>query len=325
MTDSTTAYAQTPAEVSPVSLAGWRDYVILMKPRVMSLVVFTGFTGLVMAPGDLHPVLAFTALLCIAVGAGASGALNMWYDSDVDSIMLRTRTRPLPRGAMHREDALAFGMFLSGASILTLGLVISWVAAVLLALTIAYYVVFYTMWLKRRTPQNIVIGGAAGALPPVIGWAAVTGTVALEPVILFLIIFMWTPPHFWALSLYRAGDYEKAGIPMLPVTHGPAATRTQILVYTLALVPVSLLPSLMGFAGHVYLATAGGLGLVFIVFAALLWQRGRAAADPQAETGVKHLARRTFSFSTLYLFALFLVLAAERLIGLPMMAPVVSL
>src|SRR6266536_2328967 len=223
------------AQVEP-SLAGVGDYVALMKPRVMSLVVFTALVGLVLAPGHLHPVIGFTALLCIAVGAGAAGALNMWFDADVDALMTRTAGRPIPRGRILPGEALAFGLTLAGGSIVVLGLLVSVLAAGLLAFTIFFYAVIYTMWLKRRTPQNIVIGGAAGAFPPMIGWAAVTGGISLEPVLLFLIIFFWTPPHFWALSLNRADDYARARVPMLPVVAGAEETRRQILLYSLALV-----------------------------------------------------------------------------------------
>ncbi|MEX0752322.1 MAG: heme o synthase, partial [Xanthobacteraceae bacterium] len=214
------------------------DYVALMKPRVMSLVVFTAFVGLMIAPLPMHPVLAFTALLCVAVGAGAAGALNMWYDADIDAKMTRTSARPIPAGRVLPGEALGFGLTLAGFSVVLLGLLVNLVAAALLAFTIFFYVAIYTMWLKRRTPQNIVIGGAAGAFPPMIGWAAATGGVSLESVLLFLIIFFWTPPHFWALSLYRADDYARAGIPMLPVVAGDRETRRQIVLYTLILAPL---------------------------------------------------------------------------------------
>src|SRR5690349_4977546 len=243
-------------------LASPGDYLALLKPRVMSLVVFTALTGLVMAPGHVHPVIGFTALLAIAVGAGASGALNMWYDADIDAKMSRTRRRPIPAGRVTREEALAFGLILSGFSVMVLGLATNAVAAGLLAFTIVFYIVVYTMWLKRRTPQNIVIGGAAGALPPVVAWAAVTGSVSLEAMVLFAIIFMWTPPHFWALALFKSGDYERAGIPMLPVVAGAAETRRQILLYSLVLAPLGTLPYWMGFAGLAYglVSALGGAG-----------------------------------------------------------------
>src|SRR4249920_1150674 len=230
------------AGVGEASLATVGDYIALMKPRVMSLVVFTALVGLAVAPGSLHPVAAFTALLCIAVGAGAAGALNMWYDADVDALMTRTARRPVPMGRVRPGEALAFGLTLGSFAVVVLGLLVNWVASALLAFTIFFYVVIYTIWLKRSTPQNIVIGGAAGAFPPVIGWAAVTGSLSLEPVLLFLIIFFWTPPHFWALALYRTEDYARAGLPMLPVTHGQRFTRLYVLLYTLVLFASALLP-----------------------------------------------------------------------------------
>ena len=249
------------------------DYVALLKPRVMSLVVFTALVGMLAAPGALHPVLGFIALTMIAVGAGASGALNMWYDADIDARMARTAARPIPRGHVTAEEALTFGSILSVGSVLVLGLLVSWVAAGLLAMTIAYYVFIYTMWLKRRTPQNIVIGGAAGAFPPMVGWAAVTGTVSLESVVLFLIIFVWTPPHFWALALYRCRDYERVGVPMLPVTHGPHETRRQIVIYSLLLAPLAISPYLIGLGGITYLAASLVLGTVFLVLAFKVYRR----------------------------------------------------
>src|ERR1700704_5560310 len=232
------------------------DFFALLKPRVMSVVVFTGLAGLVAAPGHLHPLTGFTALLCIAVAAGASGCLNMAYDSDIDALMTRTATRPIPMGAVAREDALAFGWTLSVAAVATMGLFVNFLAAGLLAFTVFFYVVVYTLWLKRRTPQNIVIGGLAGALPPAIGWAAVTGSLSLAPLVLVAIIFMWTPPHFLALALFRSGDYARAGVPMLPVVSGKRVTRWNILAYTLVMVPVGLTPALIGLAGPVYLAAA---------------------------------------------------------------------
>src|SRR5271155_5703582 len=255
----------TVARVEP-SIAGVGDYIGLMKPRVMSLVVFTAFVGLLVAPGHIHPVLGLTALLCIAVGAGAAGALNMWYDADIDAQMARTAARPIPAGRLMPGEALAFGLTLAVGSVVVLGLLVDVIAAALLALTIAFYVVVYTMWLKRTTPQNIVIGGAAGALPPVIGWAAATGSVDVEPMVLFLIIFFWTPPHFWALSLYRAEDYARAGVPMLPVVAGIAETRRQILLYSLILAPLGAAPWLLGYAGALYgiAAIAGGAAMVVL-------------------------------------------------------------
>src|SRR5579885_1410457 len=242
------------------SVAGVRDYIELMKPRVMSLVVFTALVGLVVAPGHVHPVIGFTALLCITVGAGAAGALNMWYDADIDVRMARTAGRPIPRGRVQAGEAAGFGFTLAGFSVVTLGLLVNPAAAALLAFTIFFYVAIYTIWLKRITPQNIVIGGAAGALPPMIGWAAATGSLALEPAILFLIIFFWTPPHFWALSLYRCDDYARAGIPMMPVVAGEAATRRQILLYSMILAPLGVAPWLLGYAGWDYGITAVCLG-----------------------------------------------------------------
>src|SRR5581483_547530 len=240
MTDLTLTSGRTGAALADGPSVG--DYAALLKPRVMSLVVFTGFVGLYLAPGRLHPVLAAVAVLCIALGAGAAGAINMWYDRDIDALMSRTASRPLPAGRMAPGDALGFGCFLAGASIVLMGLAINLVAAALLALTIGFYVFVYTIWLKRRTPQNIVIGGAAGALPPIVGWAAATGDVAPAAVALFALIFFWTPPHFWALSLYRASDYEKAGVPMLPVVAGARTTKWHMFAYTLVLWPCALAP-----------------------------------------------------------------------------------
>ena len=287
------------ARVEP-SLAGVGDYVALMKPRVMSLVVFTALVGLVSAPGHLHPVIGFTALLCIAVGAGAAGALNMGFDADVDALMSRTAGRPIPRGRILPGEALAFGLTLAGGSIVVLGLLVSVLAAGLLAFTIFFYAVVYTMWLKRSTPQNIVIGGAAGAFPPMIGWAAATGGIGIESILLFLIIFFWTPPHFWALSLYRADEYARAGIPMLPVVAGREETHRQILLYTLVLAPLGLAPWLFGFAGAAYGAVAIAGGGMMILLALRL--RGRDGA------GEERAARRLFAFSILYLFVLFAML-----------------
>jgi heme o synthase len=288
------------------SVAGVGDYIELMKPRVMSLVVFTALVGLVIAPGHLHPVIGLTALLCIAVGAGAAGALNMWYDADIDARMARTAARPIPAGRVAPGEALAFGLTLAGFSVVVLGLLVNVIAAVLLAVTIAFYVVVYTMWLKRTTPQNIVIGGAAGALPPVIGWAASTGGIAIEPIVLFLIIFFWTPPHFWALSLYRANDYARAGVPMLPVVAGQAETRRQILLYTLVVTPLGVAPWLFGYAGPLYGIVALTAGAVLVALAVRLRavQRGHAAS------------KQMFGFSILYLFLLFAMLLIDRVAGL---------
>ncbi len=285
------------------SLATVGDYLALLKPRVMSLVVFTAFVGLSVAPGSLHPITAFTALLCIAVGAGASGALNMWYDADIDAVMTRTARRPVPSGKVKPGEALAFGLTLSGFAVVTLGLLVNWFAGALLAFTIFFYAVVYTMWLKRATPQNIVIGGAAGAFPPMIGWAAVTGSVSFESVVLFLIIFFWTPPHFWALALYKTEDYARAGIPMLPVVAGDAATRKQILLYTLVLVPIGIVPWALGFAGMLYGATAVVTGAIMLVLGWRVLRESRPA---------DRAARNLFAFSILYLFLLFAVLLVER-------------
>jgi protoheme IX farnesyltransferase len=280
------------------------DYVQILKPRVMSLVVFTGFVGLVVAPGHLHPVLAAIAVLCIAVGAGASGAINMWYDRDIDAVMRRTAQRPLPAGRMEPGEALGFGIVLATGSVVVMGLAVNWAAAALLALTIAFYVFVYTIWLKRRTPQNIVIGGAAGALPPLIGWAAVTGDIGWGALALFAIIFFWTPPHFWALSLYRSGEYAAAGVPMLPVVAGPRETKKQMLLYTVVLWPVSLSPWLLGLAGPVYAVSVGVLSLAFTGTAVAVW---RDRTDRSA--------RHMFAFSLLYLFLIFTVLLADHLGG----------
>ena len=250
--------ALPPSRLAEPSLAGVGDYLALMKPRVMSLVVFTALAGLAVAPGAMHPMIGFTALLCIAVGAGAAGALNMWYDADIDARMTRTARRPVPMGRVQPGEALAFGLTLAGFAVVVLGLLVNVLAAALLAFTIFFYASVYTVWLKRSTPQNIVIGGAAGAFPPMIGWAAATGSLSLEPVLLFLIIFFWTPPHFWALALYRTEDYARAGVPMLPVVAGDAATRRQILLYTLILVPLGVAPCALGYAGPLYGADRGG-------------------------------------------------------------------
>ncbi|MBX3490487.1 heme o synthase [Parvibaculum sp.] len=285
------------------------DFFALLKPRVMSLVIFTAFVGLAVAPGAIHPVIAFTALLCIAVGAGASGALNMWYDADIDAKMARTAGRPIPQGRVTPGEAAAFGSILSVFSVMTMGVLVNWVAASLLAFTIFFYLVVYTMWLKRSTSQNIVIGGAAGAFPPMIGWAAVTGSLAIEPVVLFLIIFMWTPPHFWALALYRSDDYEKVGVPMLPVVAGEAETRRQILIYSLLLVPVTLLPAALGFAGPLYAGATAALGAGFLWLAFALWRSRSGAAQDKA-------AKRLFGYSILYLFLVFSLLLAEKALGI---------
>jgi protoheme IX farnesyltransferase len=285
------------------------DFVALMKPRVMALVVFTALVGMVLAPAGQHPVLAVIALICIAAGAGASGALNMWYDADIDALMQRTAARPIPRGHIAPDEALTFGVVLAVGSVAVLGILVNWTAGALLALTIGFYLFVYTMWLKRRTPQNIVIGGAAGAFPPMIGWAAMTGSVSLEGIVLFLIVFLWTPPHFWALALYRARDYERAGVPMLPVVAGGDETRKQIVVYAALLAPLALAPALMGFGGPFYTLSAIGLGAVLLALTLKVYQvrEGREA---------DRAARQLFGFSILYLFGLFAALLAERSLAL---------
>ena len=284
------------------------DFIELMKPRVMSLVVFTALVGMVAAPGEIHPLIGIIAILSIAVGAGAAGALNMWYDADIDALMARTAARPIPRGRVTADEALSFGSVLSVVSVMTLGVLVNWVAGALLAFTIGFYVFVYTMWLKRSTPQNIVIGGAAGAFPPMIGWAAVTGSVSIESIVMFLIIFMWTPPHFWALSLYRCRDYERAGVPMLPVVAGARETRRQILIYSILLVPLTVVPSFIGLGGGIYLVTSVVLGAIFLWLA---WQVWRVQDGREADS----VAKRLFLFSILYLFLLFGVLLAEQVIG----------
>jgi heme o synthase len=281
------------------------DFVALMKPRVMSLVVFTALVGMLLAPQQLHPALGAIALVCIAVGAGASGALNMWYDADIDALMQRTASRPIPRGHVTPDEALTFGTILAIGSVATLGLIVNWVAGALLAFTIAFYVLVYTMWLKRRTPQNIVIGGAAGAFPPMIGWAAATGSVGLESLALFAIIFMWTPPHFWALALFRARDYSRAGVPMLPVVAGPDETRKQIVIYSALLAPLALWPAFIGLAGGLYVLVAAGLGAIFLALALAVYRTREGREADRA-------ARQLFAFSILYLFGLFATLLIER-------------
>ena len=288
------------------------DFLALLKPRVMSLVVFTGLAGIVAAPGSLHPLTAFTALLCIAVAAGASGCLNMAYDSDIDGLMTRTARRPIPMGHIAREDALIFGWTLSIGAVATMGLFVNFMAAGLLAFTVFFYVVVYTLWLKRRTAQNIVIGGLSGALPPAIGWAAVTGDLSLAPLLLVAIIFMWTPPHFWALALWRSEDYARAGVPMLPVVKGKPYTRLQIILYTLVLVPLGMAPAALGIGGALYLAAAAGIGLWFLWEAISVYRETDEIKEPAAH--------RLFGVSLLYLTALFAALIAEKLIGLPALA-----
>lgn len=304
---SATDFSSDIAARPGVSLAEPGDFISLLKPRVMSLVMLTAVTGFVLAPGSIHPFLAFVALAAIAVGAGASGALNMWYDADIDRLMARTARRPIPRGRITPEGALAFGLSLSILSVLTLGLVANWFAAAFLAFTIFFYAVVYTMWLKRSTTQNIVIGGAAGAFPPMVGWAVVTGGVSLESFVLFLIIFLWTPPHFWALALFKMQEYGKAGIPMLPNVAGRAATRRQIFAYSLILAPVGVAPWMLGYAGPVYGIVSALLGLNFV-------RHGyKVLRMDDADTAMLP-AKGLFRFSLIYLFTLFMLLLAEGVV-----------
>jgi len=279
------------------------DFWQLLKPRVMSLVIFTGFAGMFLAPVRIHPLLFCISLFAIAAGAGASGAINQWYDRDIDAVMARTRHRPVPSGAVEPAEALSFGLVVSALSVLLLGLASNWLAAGLLAFTIFFYAVVYTVWLKRSTPQNIVIGGAAGALPPVVGWAAVTGSLSVEPLLLFAIIFMWTPPHFWALALFRNEDYTRAGVPMMPVVAGELETRRQILIYAVLLAPLAVVPSMIGMASMGYGILSAALGINFV---RLSWALYRKPSDDAA--------KRLFGFSILYLFLLFLGLVIDRLV-----------
>ena len=304
MSDLASLAAGTRGAPASLSVSGeLKHWIALLKPRVMSLVVFTGWAGLAIAPGHLHPVLAFAAVLCIAVGAGAAGAINMWYDRDIDAVMRRTARRPIPSGAVMPGEALGFGVTLAVGSVMVMALATNLVAAAALAFSILFYVFVYTIWLKRRTPQNIVIGGAAGAFPPIIGWAAVTGHIGLYPILLFLIVFLWTPPHFWALSLYAQGDYTRAGVPMLPVIAGARRTRWHILAYTAVLLPVSLMPWLLGCAGETYAGVAAVLGVAFVACA---W---RVLQDKQDASGISQTrdrpARFTFRYSLAYLALLF--------------------
>ncbi|MFK0298172.1 heme o synthase [Brevundimonas sp. NPDC090276] len=317
----------TDRQAPLVTTAQPEDFFQLLKPRVMSLVVFTAVTGLVVAPGQPNFLLAAIAVLCIAVGAGAAGALNMALEGETDALMRRTRGRPVAAGRVRKNDAMAFGVVLSIFSVMLLGMTTNWLAGGLLALTIVYYAGFYTLLLKRRTPQNIVIGGAAGAFPPVIGWAAVTGDAPWQAWLLFAIIFLWTPPHSWALALYSAGDYAKAGIPMMPVARGAKSTRLQILIYTLIFVPVAIAPAFLGLGGVVYLAVSVAGGLFFLALAIRLW-RSRAGDQPDKAEAVGREAalydvraeakpaRNLFAFSILYLMALFSALLVEQLPGL---------
>jgi protoheme IX farnesyltransferase len=295
----------TATDTTPL-LADWRDFVALTKPRVMSLVVFTGLCGMLAAPAQIHPLLAFTAILCIALGAGAAAALNMWYEADLDALMKRTANRPLPAGRMDRQSALHFGVGLSFFSVLLMGVAANWLAAGVLAVSILFYVLVYTVWLKRRTPQNIVIGGAAGAFPPVIGWAAATGDVTLLPLLLFALIFLWTPPHFWALSLFVRSDYAAAGVPMLPVVSGAKVTRQQIFLYTFPMAAAAVAPWPLGLTGAIYGIAAAALSLLFLGLSfQVLVNRSSDQAQMKPE-------RRLFAFSIIYLFAVFGALVLDR-------------
>lgn len=296
-----TVPTQLPAE--------WRDFFALTKPRVMSLVIFTGLCGLLAAPGNIHPVLGFTAILCIALGAGGAAALNQWWEADIDAGMKRTAARPLPSGRMNRTDARDFGVLISAASVMIMGLGVNWLAAAILALSIFYYAVIYTVWLKPRTPQNIVIGGGAGAFPPLIGWVAVTGEISLMPVLLFLIIFMWTPPHFWALALFVKTDYANVGIPMMPVVRGEASTRRQILAYAVLLVPVAAAPWFIGGTSYVYGVASLALTLAFLALSVPVAFRQTGLNDTMKPE------KRLFAFSIIYLFALFAALVADRVLA----------
>ncbi len=303
LADKTTLDTDAPK----ISEATASDFLALLKPRVMSLVVFTAFAGMVLAPGPINPVIGVVALLCIAAGAGASGSLNMWYDADIDAVMSRTANRPVPSGAVQPGEALGFGLVLSAISVLALGLLVNWLSAAMLAFTIFFYAVIYTMWLKRATPQNIVIGGAAGAFPPMIGWAATANTITPESITLFLIIFVWTPPHFWALALFKSAEYANAGIPMLPNVAGPSATKRQIFAYSVLLAPVGVLPYLQGFAGSVYGVVSSLLGAAFV------WHAFRVLVMPDSDSDMRP-AKALFGYSILYLFALFAMLLGQGLV-----------
>ncbi len=288
--------------------ADWRDFFALTKPRVMSLVIFTGLCGLLAAPGTIHPVIGFTAVLCIALGAGGAATLNQWWEADLDAGMKRTAGRPIPAGRLNRVDARDFGIALSVGSVLLMGLAVNWLSAAILLVSIIYYAVVYTIWLKPRTPQNIVIGGGAGAFPPVIGWVAVTGDITLMPVLLFAIIFFWTPPHFWALALFVQSDYAKVGIPMMPVVKGERSTRRQILIYSVLLLPLALAPWLIGGTGLLYGVAAAALTAVFVALSVPVAFRTAGTEDRMLPE------KRLFGYSVLYLFALFAALVADRLV-----------
>jgi protoheme IX farnesyltransferase len=304
--------ARAPLTLSGPGTSEVRDWITLLKPRVLTLVVYTGVAGLLVAPGALHPVLALTAILCITLAAGAAGAINMWYDRDIDAVMRRTARRPIPSGRIEPGGALAYGAVLGVGSVALMGLATNWLAAGVLAFSIFFYVAIYTAWLKRRTPQNIVIGGAAGAFPPLIGWVAATGSIEALPLVLFAIIFMWTPPHFWALSLWAHQDYERAGVPMLPVVAGARETRKQVLIYTALLLPLTLVPWLMGFNSAAYGAVAALLGANFLRHAWLVWRDAQDAAGVSLTNDMP--AKRCFKYSISYLFLLFGALVADRLL-----------
>ncbi|WP_338243832.1 heme o synthase [Aurantiacibacter hainanensis] len=299
----------TAAPVATQLPADWRDFFALTKPKVMRLVVFTALCGMLAAPGTIHPVIGFTAILCITLAAGGAGALNQWWEADIDAKMRRTAGRPLPQGRLRREEARDFGLLLSGFSVVIMGLAVHWLAAAVLAFSIFFYVVIYTMWLKPSTPQNIVIGGAAGAFPPLIGWIAVTGEITAMPLLLFAIIFMWTPPHFWALALWVKIDYAAAGIPMMPVARGERTTRRQILAYAVALLPISVLPWVIGGTGAIYGLSAAALSLAFVALSVPVGMRN---SDPQGDT--MRPEKRLFAYSIGYLFALFGALVIDRLV-----------
>jgi heme o synthase len=308
------SYRLDGAPVAQICNAAPADFVQLLKPRVMSLVVLSALAGMLLAPGHVHPVIGFASLLAIAVGAGAAGALNMWYDADIDAVMIRTRGRPIPSGRINRDLALGFGLMLTAFSVLTLGLVANWLAAALLVFTIFFYIVIYSMWLKRTTPQNIVIGGAAGALPPIVAYAAATGSVGISSIVLFAIIFMWTPPHFWALALIKSGDYARAGIPMMPNVKGADHTRLEILVYSVLLAPLGILPFALGFASVLYGMLSAVLGALFVALAVRVYRRRNGEPAEKA-------AKQLFAFSILYLFLLLTLIVAEHGLGLAAFAP----
>lgn len=289
--------------------ADWRDFWALTKPRVMSLVVFTALCGLLAAPGNIHPIIGFTAILCIALGAGASGALNQWYESDIDGLMKRTEKRPLPDGRMDRQSALHFGVGLSCLSVLIMAVAVNYLSAAILAFSIFFYAIVYTVWLKRSTPQNIVIGGAAGAFPPLIGWAAVSGDVTIMPILLFAIIFLWTPPHFWALALFMKSDYGNAGVPMLPVVAGRRVTRNQIFAYTFPMIVASMAPFVMGYSGILYGVTAVVLNIIFLFCAFNVWR------NDSDDIATMKPEKQLFAFSILYLFILFGILAVDNMLA----------